>query len=99
MQSNRWKRDNLQNYIKSGEADLNALEMGDCDEYYPVVDAEPIRTLEDRLCDRVVQLSGPKSPLESEMYSTLVNNQKRSIHIDPHSVNSVLLTPLQQVQI
>lgn len=71
--------------------------MGDCDEYYPVVDAEPVRALEDRTCDRSVQLSGPKSPLESEMYSTLVNSSKRCVHIDAHSVNSVILTPLQQV--
>lgn len=71
--------------------------MGDCDEYYPVMDAEPVRALEDRTCDRSVQLAGPKSPLESEMYSTLINSSKHSIHIDAHSVNSVILTPIQQV--
>lgn len=71
--------------------------MAEPDEYYSVDYVEPIDALKGQVFDRSVQLLGPKSPLEAEMYSVLVNNTKSAIKIDQHSVNSVLLTPLQQV--
>lgn len=72
--------------------------MTEIDEYYTVDYVEPVNALQGQVCDRAVQLTGPKSPLESEMYSALVQNSKSAITIDQHSVNSVLLTPLQQVK-
>lgn len=72
--------------------------MADIDEYYPVEYVEPVNALQGQICDRSVQLLGPKSPLESEMYSVLAHNTKSAITIDQHSVNNVLLTPLQQVR-
>lgn len=69
----------------------------EADEYYTVDYSEPVKALQGQVCDRSVQLLGPKSPLESEMYSALVQNSKSAITIDAHSVNNVLLTPLQQV--
>lgn len=71
--------------------------MAEPDEYYTIDYVEPINALQGQVCDRSVQLLGPKSPLESEMYSVLVNTTKSAIKIDQHSVNNVLLTPLQQV--
>lgn len=73
-------------------------EFVDCDEYYPIVDAEPVKTNEELKCERFVRLNGPRSPLESEVHSVLLSNDKRSVEIDNHSVNSVFLTSLQQVR-
>lgn len=88
FQSNRWKRQNFDRF----------LEIGEVDEYYGIDYVEPVDALQGEICDRSVQLLGPKSPLESEMYSVLMDNKsKRAISIDQHSVNHVLLTPLQQV--
>lgn len=73
--------------------------MAEVDEYYGVDYVEPVNALQGQICDRSVQLLGPKSPLESEMYSVLAyNHAKSAINIDQHSVNHVLLTPLQQVR-
>lgn len=83
--------------MATNAASLSTLEMGDCDEYYPIVMADPVNALEDGKRDRIVTLAGPKSPLESDVYWSLINGPKNSIHIDAHSVNSVLLTPIQQV--
>lgn len=87
LQNNRWKR---QNFVRYSDA-------VDIDEYYTVDYVEPVDALQGQVCDRSIQLNGPRSPLESEMYSALVQNSKSAITIDAHSVNSVLLTPLQQV--
>lgn len=100
FQNNRWKRQNMQNSIALAcssdfQSDLN--EFIDCDEYYPIVDAEPLKAHDELRCDRLIRLNGPRSPLESEVYSVLVSNDKRSVEIDHHSVNSVFLTSLQQV--
>lgn len=73
--------------------------MAEVDEYYGIDYVEPVNALHGQICDRSVQLHGPKSPLESEMYSVLAHNHSKSaITIDAHSVNHVLLTPLQQVR-
>lgn len=70
----------------------------EADEYYTVDYAEPVNALHGQVLDRSIALNGPKSPLESEMYSVLVQSSKSAISIDQHSVNTVLLTPLQQVR-
>lgn len=75
------------------------LEMEEIDEYYPVEYVEPINTVNFPICDRSIQLQGPRSPLESEMYSVLNHKSKSAISVDQHSVNSVILTPLQQVRL
>lgn len=73
------------------------IEFADCDEYSPIPDVEPTKPLGDRNYDRAIQLRGPNSPLESQVHSVLIQNGNRSVNIDAHSVNSVLLTSLQQV--
>ncbi|XP_055302653.1 probable ATP-dependent RNA helicase spindle-E [Sitodiplosis mosellana] len=94
--NNHWKRQHLQNLIAVEGQTEDTLNFADCDEYYPIANCSPIMPLEDRYYDRAVQLKGPKSPLESAVHSVLLHNGKRSVNIDAHSVNSVLLTSLQQ---
>lgn len=77
---------------------MKFADVTEMDEYYTADYVEPVDALHGLICDRSVQLLGPKSPLESEMYSALVQHSKCAITIDAHSVNSVLLTPLQQVR-
>lgn len=73
--------------------------MGEIDEYHGFDYAEPVNAMKGVVCDRSMELNGPRSPLESEMYPVLVHsNSKRVIGIDAHSVNHVLLTPIQQVR-
>lgn len=95
-QNNHWKRQESQaNYEENA---VNAFEFNDCEEYYPITSVEPIN-LEERNCDRFIKLRGPTSPLESQVYSVLLNNYENAITIDAHSVNSVFLTSMQQVRI
>lgn len=88
----------MQNFMAIKGHGEESFEFADCDEYYPIADFEPIKPSNERIYDRAVQLKGPKSPLESQVHSVLLHNHKNSITIDPHSVNSVLLTSLQQVK-
>lgn len=67
------------------------------DEYYPIDYADPI-DVDVCHCSKIVQLKGPNSPLETTVHSVLSDNNQSSISIDAHSVNSVFLTPMQQVR-
>lgn len=79
--------------------DAEPYEFLDCEEYYPINDIEPIKSLDEHICDRFVQLKGPRSPLESQVYSVLLPADgcgEISVNIDAHSVNGVLLSSMQQ---
>ncbi|XP_055295310.1 probable ATP-dependent RNA helicase spindle-E [Sitodiplosis mosellana] len=93
---NHWKRQCLQDDLATNPIDETNLDLEDCDEYYPMVTAEPIKVVEDRNYGKVVQLKGPISPLETQVHSVLMDSDQKSISIDAHSVNSVFLTTLQQ---
>lgn len=67
------------------------------EEYYPIPDAEPVEPPPDRVYANTIQLVGPKSPLETVMYSTLCSGATKSVTVDPYSVNSVLLSSTQEV--
>lgn len=97
LQNNRVKRLEMQKYANFDSESASALQYSDCDEYYPIAEVETLRLHDDANYHRLVNLKGPKSPLESQVHSVLLNNEKQSITIDAHSVNSVLLTSLQQV--
>lgn len=69
------------------------------DEYYPIWEAEPIDLGNCRYSHKSIKLQGPKSPLETEVYSANSGNRLRNIHIDGNSVNSVLLSAPEDVWI
>lgn len=50
------------------------------------------------MCTKFIHLKGPRSALESDVHSLVLSNGKGSVVIDAHSVNSVLLTSMQQVK-
>lgn len=84
--------------MEEQDTENTALQFADCDEYYPIPIAEPVIVdIDYRSYDRGVNLKGPRSPLESQVHSVLLHNAENSVVIDAHSVNSVLLTSLQQV--
>lgn len=49
------------------------------------------------LCVEEVRLSGPFSPLETNIYSTTLSGGAKCISVDPQSVNSILLDNNPQV--
>lgn len=77
--------------------DIGFLGEGDCEGYFPIPFAEPIKELEEQKYDRTVLLKGPRSPLESQVHPVLPHNGNRAVVIDGHSVNCVHLTSMQQV--
>lgn len=77
--------------------DEETLDLENYEEYFPIEVVEPIKVVEDKNYGRTVQLKGPSSPLETQVHSILLDSDQRSISIDPHSVNNVFLTPMQQV--
>ncbi|XP_031618969.1 probable ATP-dependent RNA helicase spindle-E [Contarinia nasturtii] len=93
---NYLKRQRVQEDFELDMIDESALEMDDCGEYYPIANVESIKPVEDIQCSRIVRLKGPHSPLETQVYSMLVQNEQQSITVDPHSVNSVFLNSMQQ---
>lgn len=67
------------------------------DEYRAIAEAEVVDLPQNLPFNRILQLAGPKSPLEAQMFSVLNFGNEQAIKIDPNSVNSVLLNPYQQV--
>lgn len=98
-QNNRWKRQHIQRYIEAENVDSDSVDYEDCEEYFPITHYEPIKMESKYSYTQRVQLKGPRSPLESEVHSLLLHNGKCSVTIDAHSVNSVLLTSMQQVKL
>ena len=78
--------------------DEETLNLENYEEYFPIEVVEPIKVVEDKNYGRTVQLKGPSSPLETQVHSILMDSDQKSITIDPHSVNNVFLTPMQQVR-
>lgn len=67
------------------------------DEYRAIAEAEVVDLPPNLSFSRILQLAGPKSPLESQMFSVQNFGNEQAVKIDPNSVNSVLLNPYQQV--
>lgn len=91
------KRQEIQSYVAGGD-NADDLELADCEEYFSMSHSEPIKEITEHYYDRTVLLKGPKSPLESQVCAVLPQNGNRVVTIDPHSVNCVHLTSLQQVR-
>lgn len=83
--------------MESEEVASELVDYEDCEEYYPLSDFEPIKPLPGYSCNQFIHLKGPKSPLESEIHPILLHSGKCAVNIDAHSVNSVLLSSMQQV--
>lgn len=67
------------------------------DECYPILDSYAIDVGEYRLSHKTIKLNGPKSPLETQIYSANSMGRLKSITVDQNSVNSVLLTTAEDV--
>lgn len=69
------------------------------DEYYPIMESHPIDTSQCRLSHKTLRLRGPRSPLETPIYSASSGSRLKALTIDPNSVNSVLLTTPEEVSV
>lgn len=97
-QGNRWKRQRLQHDLMINAIDESTIECEEYDEYYPMVTAEAFKIDQTRKYGRTIHLKGPCSPLETQVHSILLDSDLNSITIDTHSVNSVFITSMEQVQ-
>lgn len=77
------------------EAYLQELgDIGSEDEDDDTAMVQPTKTQ----CYTAINLSGPFSPLESNVYSVCGSSMHQNVNIDPLSVNSVLLEDRSQVK-
>lgn len=92
---NHWQRKTQQRLaLKNPSYAQSILEN---DEYRAIAEAAVVDLPPNLLFHRILQLAGPKSPLESQMFSVLNFGNEQPVQIDPNSVNSVLLNPYRQV--
>lgn len=90
LQANRWRRQHKQsmrvNLLESDDEDDYDDESQEMLEDVPEVEAPPIR-----LCNMEINLRGPFSPLETNLYSTMRSGNLKTISVDPLSINSIML--------
>lgn len=79
------------------DANDNTIGAMDVSELYPIVEAEPIEWPRNAYPCTTIQLTGPKTPLETVLYSFLsYERTSKAVNVDHSSVNSVLLSSIQQ---